>query len=290
MPVVPGEHVGRPVARRRHLGLGGEQDARLDIAALRVGAVELPGHGGRPRLVLGQHQLETGVGAMQASSRVDARRQPEADRPGVETARVGLGDAHERPEPGLRGSGKGAQARAHEPAVLAQQGDAVRHGGQRDEVEVVSRRGPRLVGASRGLERLRELEGDAGGAQVLAGVGRHRRMHDRGVRKVTVRARAVVVGDEHVESRRPRGRHLLDRGDRAVDGHQQARPAGGEALHGAERQAVAVVQSAGQVPVHLGSEPPQAAYEHRRGAHAVDVVVAVDGDSRAGAQVPEHEA
>jgi hypothetical protein len=114
-------------------------------------------------------------------------------------------------------------------------------------------------------------------------------VHDRGVRQRAVCAGAVVVGDEHVQPGRPSGGHLLDRGDRAVDGHQQARPARGEALDGGQGQAVAVVQPAGQIPIDLGSEPPQAAHEHRGGAHPVDVVVAVDRDPRAGARVPEHQ-
>ena len=114
-------------------------------------------------------------------------------------------------------------------------------------------------------------------------------MHDRRVGQGAVGPRPVVVGDQHVEAGRARGGHLLDGGDGAVDGDQKPRPARREALHRGRREAVAVVEPAGQVPVHLGAEAPQAADDDRGRADAVDVVVAVDRDPRPRPHVAEDE-
>ena len=85
MPAVGGEHVGGRSRRRRgHLRLGLEQDPRLDVAPLDVDGVELGRDRSRPLGVGRQQQLEAGVGAVKPPGRVDPRREPEADRAGVE--------------------------------------------------------------------------------------------------------------------------------------------------------------------------------------------------------------
>ena len=81
-----------------------------------------------------------------------------------------------------------------------------------------------------------------------------------------------------------RERDLLDGRDRAVDGDQQPRAARGQPPDGRRREAVAVADAVGQVAVDVGAERAQRAHEDRRRADAVDVVVAVDGDPRAGAR------
>ena len=117
------------------------------------------------------------------------------------------------------------QALPDEAAVLAEQRDDVRDGGQRDEVEV-------LVGHPRVLavglqERLGELVRDRGGAQVRA-----REAADPGctigASEGAVGPRAVVVRDDHVHALRTGARDLVDRGDRAVHGHQQVGAALGQ--------------------------------------------------------------
>ena len=115
-------------------------------------------------------------------------------------------------------------------------------------------------------------------------------MHDRRVRQRAVGARRVVVGHHDVEPRSAGGRHLLDRRDRAVDGHQQVGPAGGEPLDGRGREPVAVVDPARQIPVDVRAERPQRPHEHRRRRDPVDVVVAVHGDPRPPADVTEDPA
>ena len=91
-----------------------------------------------------------------------------------------------------------------------------------------SRVGAGRIVPRRGQQRGGELVGDAGGAEIGAGVAADGRMHDRRVGQDAVGARAVVIGDDDVEARRARGGDLVDRGDRAVGGDQQPRAAGGE--------------------------------------------------------------
>jgi hypothetical protein len=98
-----------------------------------------------------------------------------------------------------------------------------------------------------------------------------------------------MVADEHVHPGGTRGGDLVDGRDRAVGGDQQARAAGGQALDGRGRQAVAVLRAAGQKPVDVGAERAQHADEDRRRADAVDVVVAVDRDPAGRVHVLEHE-
>ena len=257
----------------------------LGVAALAVGRVELGGDRLGALRVLGEHQLEPRVGAVQAPGRVDPRRQAKADRARVERARVDAGDAHQCSQAGLRRARERAQPVADQPAVLAGERDAVGHGGERDEVEVGLRR--RRVAAGGLQQRERELVRDAGGAQVGARIAAQRRMDDRRVGQRPVGARLVVVGDDDVHPRGAGRRHLGHRGDRAVGGHEERRSAGGEPLDGRGAQAVSVLGPAGQVPVDVGAERAQRAHEDRRRADPVDVVVAVDRDARAAARVVE---
>ena len=97
----------------------------------------------------------------------------------------------------------------------------------------------------------------------------------------------VVVRDDHVQAGRARGRHRLHRGDAAVDGHEQPHAAPGEALHRGHREPIALVEAARQLPERVGAECTQRAKQHRRGADAVDVVVAEDRDRGAELQVAQ---
>ncbi|HEU4658013.1 MAG TPA: hypothetical protein VFR97_10825 [Capillimicrobium sp.] len=233
------------------------------------------------RARLGQDQLEPRVGALQAAGGVDARRQPEADGAGVEPRGVAARDRHERPQPGLARGAQRVQALAHQPAVLAAQRHDVGDRRQRHEVEV--------LGGGRRAQRGDELVGDGGGAEVRARVAADRRVHDRRVRQRAVGARRVVVGDQDVDARGARLGDLLDGRDRAVGGDEQLRARGGQARDRVRTQPVAVLEPAREIPVHLGAEGAQRAHEDRRRADPVDVVVAVDGDPRAGGDVPAHE-
>ena len=222
VPALAGEHVGGALARRGDLGLGLEEDARLDVAALGVGAVELLGDRGRAlRRPPVRTSSRPGVGAVQAPRGVDPRREAEADRARVE------------PLPGRPAPRASARAAPASPSRPARAGPRARGGGSRRAAGRSRRPSPAPRG--RGPRRRRpsrpplappsacaELVATAGRAQVRARVAADGRVDDRRVGQRAVGARAVVVGDDHVDAGRARGGDLLDGGDRAVDGDQQA--------------------------------------------------------------------
>ena len=98
-----------------------------------------------------------------------------------------------------------------------------------------------------------------------------------------------MVADDDVQAQGARLRDLVDGGDGAVGGEQQARAALGEPLHRRRAEPVAVLGAAGQVPVHVGPQAAQHAHEDRGRADAVDVVVAVHRHARARAHVREDQ-
>ena len=88
----------------------------------------------------------------------------------------------------------------------------------------------------------------------------------------------MVIGHHDGETELTGARHRFGRRDAAVDREQQPRAGGGELLDARDRDAVAVLEAARQERLDLGAEQPQHLDRERRGAHAVDVVVAVHDD------------
>ena len=168
--------------------------------------------------------------------------------------------------PGLPVDASARRPGAHEPAVLAAQRHEVGDRRERDEVEVV-------VGASPGSLRRRRARAPARACRrrrrrTGPDTGSRRAPGGRSARRAARRRRAaVVVGDDDVEPARPRERHLLDGGDRAVDRHQQPRAARGEPLDRRRRQAVAVVHAARQEPVDVGARARRSARSSIAVAH-----------------------
>ena len=185
------------------LGLGGPEDPLLDEPPLGVEPVELVGDLPRARVVAGEQELERRVRARQPAGGVQPRGEAEADRAGVELARVGLRDPQQGAQPRAPRAGQRGQPGADEPPVLAAQRHAVGHRGQGDEVEVVV--GARRIAARGRQQGGAELVGDAGGAEVRARVAAERRVDDRRVRAAAVGAGGVVVGDDDVQAGGARG-------------------------------------------------------------------------------------
>ena len=141
--------------------------------------------------VLGEQQLEAGVGAPHAARGVDPRRQPEGEAGGVKRARIGARDPHQSPQARAFGAGHLHQPVAHEPAVLAAQRHQVGHGGERHELEVAAAVGAPSASAS--------LCATAVPHSSVVGIAAQGRMHDRAVGQLAVRARRVMIGDHHVQ-------------------------------------------------------------------------------------------
>ena len=116
---------------------------------------------------------------------------------------LAAGDAHQRVEPGAARAAQRLEAGAHQRAVLALQRHDVGDGGERHQVELAL--DDRAVGAGAGDQRLAQLPGDAGAAQIGRVVAAAVRGDD-GARGQLV-GRPVVVGDhERQPELRPRGR------------------------------------------------------------------------------------
>ena len=169
-----------------------------------VQEVELVGHLGRAPVVGRQQQLERGVRAAKAARRVEARAESKAHGPLVHLAGVELGDAHQGAQAGALGACERTQPLAREPPVLTSQRHQVAHRGEPHEVELALRLGRIAAGA--GPQRLGELVRHPGGAEARERVGLERGVQHRAVGQAM--ARAVMVGDHHVDSPRTRGVHL----------------------------------------------------------------------------------
>ena len=229
-----------------------------------------------------EQEVERELRIAEPARRVDARRQPEAEIGCAHAGRVDAGARHERAQARAVGLGEAPQAAPHERAVLVGQRHDIGDRGQRHEVgELVEcrRQVCRVAAVTARPERLGELEHDPGAAQVGERIGRpggRARGHDGCVRQHV--SRAVVVGHHDVERELAGARHGLGSGDAAVDGDQQPGAGGCQRLHGADGDAVALLEATGQERLDLAAQEPQHLDGERRGADAVDVVVAVDDD------------
>ena len=141
MPPLAGDHDhGRRRAARR---AGPRRAASAALPTSRsvsrrsgLARVELGGDRRRPRRVLGQHQLDPGVGAVEAPGGVDPRRQPEGEVALVEPLRLHPRDRHQRPQARAACAPNLRQPAPHQEPVLADQRHQVGDRRQRDEVEV----------------------------------------------------------------------------------------------------------------------------------------------------------
>ncbi len=164
---------------------------------------------------------------------------------------------------------------ADEDAVLSRQGDDVGDGRQRDVVEEVQRQIGRE--AEGGDERLRQLERDAGAAEILVlrrAVGAARIEH-----RASGRQRLpgeMVVGDDDLDPRRARRGDAVHRRDAAVAGNDHAGPDPLRLGEPRGTEVIAVLEAMRHEGVHRRPRFAQHARQQGRGALAVDVVVAVD--------------
>ena len=247
------------------------EDPLLDGLAVAVQRLELVREQVGLAVVLRQHEMQAHVRPAEPAGGIEPWREPEADGRRIDGGRIDARDAHQRPQPGLLGARERPQAGARERAVLVDERHDI--GDRRERDEILVPRDRRMVGSE---ERLRELDDDAGAAEVGKRVVGGPRGDDRAVRQRV--AGTVMVGDDHVDAEPPGLFHLGDGGDAAVDGEDQLHALLGQARDRRRRDAVALLEPARQVPADVGADLPQRQHGERRRADAVDVVVAVDAD------------
>ena len=156
MPALTGDDVAAAAAARLRPGLDLvdrlAQDPLLDRLALAVQRLELLGERVCLALVLGEQQRERGLGPAQPAGRVDARREPEADRRLVDRRGVDVRRrASARAGPGFCVCARRRRPSERERAVLVDERHDVGDGGERDDVEVALEK--RVLGTEQRLAR-----------------------------------------------------------------------------------------------------------------------------------------
>jgi len=101
------------------------------------------------------------------------------------------------------------------------------------------------------------------------------------VRQTTITARSVMIRDQDLESEITRHCNLLERGDSAVDGHDQLRTIGSKLTHRFQRKPVSLGRAFGDVHARRIAPPDMTnqVNQYRGGTHAVRVIVAEDRDA-----------
>ena len=190
---------------------------------------------------------------------VDARRQRQRRDPGVTRLPHDLEAAH------------------HEGPVETLERHHVAHRRQRNEVdhahEVGQSRAPPLT--QQPVGRNQHHEGDPGSAEiakprnVIGTVGVDHRI---GLGQPVVGQ--VVVDDQHIRTPRPGMRDWQRAGGAAIERHDQRRAALHQLVDGRNVGTVSLKDPVRDVDLGIEAEMPQIARHQRRGAGAVDVVVA----------------
>ena len=284
VPALRGEHEGVVLRAQRSLRQLDRlvQDALVERLTARVQRLELAGDAGRLRRVVGEEQAQAVPRVADPAGGIEPRRQnephvPRPQRPAREPR--GL-DQGAQPRPARLG--QHLQAVAHENAVLAHEGHDVGHGRERHVVQEMERHVGRQSEGRH--QRLGELEGDPGAAQVLVlggAIGAPRIEHCRGGGEGV--PGEVMIGDDHVASRGARRAHRLQRPDAAVAGDDEARAHPLRLRQARGPEVVTVAQPVRHERVHRGAGAREHPREQRRRALAIHVVVAVheDGDPAA---------
>ncbi len=133
-----------------------------------------------------------------------------------------------------------------------------------------------MLGAEEGLP---QLQHDPGAAELGERVRGRARRDDRAVGQHV--ARAVVIRDDDLEAERSRLRDLRDRGDPAVDRHEEAHALVDQPGERVAGHAVALLEPARQMPHDVGIELAEDQDRECGRADPVDVVVAVHADAPA---------
>ncbi len=230
-----------------------------------------------------REQLHRDDGLAEPAHRVEAWREAEADIPRL----------HPRPEDHLRGLAQGREADrgfrgearqsiANEDAIFVGERNDIGDDAEGDESGGVEEHFPEggrdfLAAALAYGERPGELEGDARAAQQAEGVRRARQARmdeDIGGRQFVLHL--VVIGDDEFHAQPPGFVGFCDAGDAAIDGNHHTRAARRDLAQRVAVEAVALVESAGDVEVRAGAEQREHLHQDGGAGDAVHVVIAVD--------------
>ena len=88
----------------------------------------------------------------------------------------------------------------------------------------------------------------------------------------------MVIGDDQIDAELARAAARVGAADAAIDGHDQRHAVRVQTLDRDRLQAVAVLQPLGDEVDHVGAEQLERAAQNHGRRHAVDVVVAMNGN------------
>ncbi len=295
------DHALMPTLRRDHqhgevgilidqpigLGNGLLEHLSFDGLPLAVQLVEQRRDLGRLDLVIRRQQARAERGVADATARIDARAQDEAQV--IRSRRlVQAGRVDQRAQPRVLALTHDDEPARHERPVQRLQRHHVSNRGQRHEIEhgqeVRRRRVGRVVAALTKLARRRDEghERDAGGAEVaqareiILAVGVH---NGRNVGKAHIGL--MMVEDHDIGAERLRHGKGIEAGHAAVDGDDQAGAILNEPLDGRRVRAVALEDAVGDVDAGVTAVGRQKAPHQGGRAGAVDVIVAENGNGLA---------
>ena len=225
------------------------------------------------------------VRRVEPSRRVQARPDAESDvfGPGGFPGQAGLFE--KRPKSRRPGIGEPGEAFGDDPAVLPEKGNDVADRAERGDLRERRLGERQLLPAN---DRLGDLEGDAGPAEVLEGVSAARLFRvDHGSSLRQDVGGQVMVGDDDGDARFRRLGDRLDGSDPAIHRDDRLRPVLLE--HPPKRlglEAVAVAHAVRKKRHGVGAEHPEHGPELRDRGHAVDVVVSENDDPSRGSSRP----
>ena len=188
---------------------------------------------GRSLVVLGQEQLNPRIGPVEPPRSIDPRR-----RAGMPSRPRRAASARTSPPRAAPASPAGAPAApppapaspttgSHRPAAPRRRRSPEQPDRDRRQAEASGVGSPGTPSRTRAggpcprrlPQRTGQLPGHRRAAELLERIAVDRRMKDRAVGQL--RARLMVVGDDHLHAQRAGKRDLLDSGDPAIDGDQQ---------------------------------------------------------------------
>ena len=274
MPAFIRQHDGlRGLAHGQH-GHGLPVNFRLHGLPLPVQLAQSPGGLGGLVRVVGEKQLHRKIDLSHPSGGVDAGRQHEADGGRADSFRGAAALRHQRRDARALGMRQRFQTSRHEHPVLPLQGHHIRHGAEAYHVGVFFQH--RFLRAAQGRS---QLEGHAHAGEILMGiaaVGAVGVYHGNcgGQRLLAL----MMVGDDEINAQLLTQLRLAHGGDAAVHGDDQLDALGVELVDSDGIQAVALLQTAGNVAHRVGAVAAEKIRQQAGGGDAVHVVVAEHGD------------
>ena len=258
-----------------HLSDGLFEDQSLHILTFAVQLVQSRSDGRPFILVVGEQQAQRRRRVAQAAGGIEARRDAEGDRSGIDGTTAPR-DLAEGPQSRPRPDGEKLQPLSHIQAVLAPEWGQIGYGPYGHQIEEGFERlgdGVRGRGRQAYVKGMKDLEGQAHATQVVVGISPPHLVYEGAVRQLC--SRLMVVDDDHIQAQVPSQSNLVGVVDPAVHGHEKGESSGGDALDGSSRESESFSEAAGQIRLCVHAEGTESQDHQCRCCDTICIVVAV---------------